>query len=526
MLALQRLVGNRAVGGLLVVQRQPEGPRGGAERQTTVHTRPAQRPALTSVKDARFERFRAAAGARGIGLAAAQHLWELSGGSGADAVTGFATSADADELRDLASRHGARHDSPSFNVTARVQNLGGLNAQLGHSGSDEVYRAIAAIVERELRGLAAEVHGYRIGGAEFGFVIVSKAPLSEAEREMGALRARMADAKAMVKGYISGAGLAQIPHPKQPQGSKVRGSGLEFEIGQLGAETRTPPRGGAEPGRTRLGPQVTPEDPPSREGPRPAGEEPVALDVRPLPANDPTTTGEHLDSADASLGGAVPVPPAPVAAFVGTADARRQRFAAAAAELGLDEIAAGELYAVTSGSETDVLTGFTSGADRLPTIARAAQFVLQHGAAAVYAEVDVKNLGGLNAELGTEKADAILARLAHLAEEALRSLDATVCAFRHGGDEVGFVVVGRPGSSPSQLEPAVRGRLELAQKTAQGDLAGYSHVRHPKHPERDDRAGTGIVYGTGVIGPMADPEHVVAVADGEVERRKLPVGVF
>jgi GGDEF domain-containing protein len=155
-------------------------------------------------------------------------------------------------------------------------------------------------------------------------------------------------------------------------------------------------------------------------------------------------------------------------------------------------------------------------------VAEAARYVTASKAEALYVEVDVKNLGGLNAALGESEANQVFRRLAQRAEGALSGLEATVCAFRHGGDEISFVVAGPPGSTGIGLEEEVRRRLQSADEAARLELASLSGIRHPKHPERDDRAGTGLVFGTAPIGPGSDPEAVVSLADSEVERRKQP----
>jgi GGDEF domain-containing protein len=172
------------------------------------------------------------------------------------------------------------------------------------------------------------------------------------------------------------------------------------------------------------------------------------------------------------------------------------------------------------GGRPDALTGFEGDADRVATVRKAAA----QRNAAVYVEVDVRNLGGLNRSLGRAKADSVFAKMAATAERELRSCSDVGDAwpFRHGGDEFSFVIVARrPGVSAGQLEFAAGAALTRATKAigeATSELSGIAHTKPL------GRAGTGIVWGTSVIGPGADPAAVFSAADRKVEQKKTAGG--
>ena len=431
--------------------------------------KPLRRPLMNSAARARFDRFVQTAGRLGVGFSAASRLWDVGGGAGADPLSGFALPTDVAETQELAGHHSSRFQAPAYRVRAEIRNLGGLNSTLGNSGTNAVYRDIALIVQRQIEALGHDVEPYRIGGPEFGFVVVSRGPPDRAEGERGILSARLNDASTLVDGYIANSGLSRVAHPKHPDDRTEAGAGVILSLHELNGDAGAP--GMAAPPRS--------------------------------PTAGTSGSASESDSADQ---------------FLGTAEQRDRAFMTAAAAAGLSRSDAEMLYGMTAGSDKESLTGFAPASERMPTVASAAKFAREHGVSAVYVEVDVRNVSGLNDHEGPERTDAVIAKLAHLVETALGTLPAKVCPFRHGGDELSFVVVGAaPRAGLGDLIAAVRIVLESAERSAQAELAEFSEIRHPKHPER---RGTGIVFGTARIDGRS-PEEVVAEADQQVERRKV-----
>jgi GGDEF domain-containing protein len=218
----------------------------------------------------------------------------------------------------------------------------------------------------------------------------------------------------------------------------------------------------------------------------------------------------------------VPAPAQPTrkARFTSTGTARRAAFLTLAQRFQIDPGSASDLYGVLLQSRPDQLTGFERAADREATVQEAALHAKKTGTAAVYAEIDVRNLGGLNRALGRQKADSVFAQVAAVVEGQMGDVSSIGDAwpFRHGGDEFSFVVVARrPGIDAGQLELAVSTALVRAAAAVKDQTSEYSGVSHTKP---GGPPGTGIAWGTSVIGPGADPSKVFATADMKVERKK------
>jgi GGDEF domain-containing protein len=211
--------------------------------------------------------------------------------------------------------------------------------------------------------------------------------------------------------------------------------------------------------------------------------------------------------------------------FTSSGADRRAAFLSLAQRYGVGPDSAVDLYGVLLESRPDGLTGFERAADRESTVLKAVDHVARTGAAALYVEVDVRNMGGLNDGLGRLKADVVFAQIAGIAERelmggALSSLG-DVWPFRHGGDEFSFVVVGRrPGIGEAQLEFATVASLTRATADVKAQTRQYAAVPHRKDKEKRP-FGTGIVWATSLIRPGMVPEKIFKVADLKIEQKKV-----
>jgi len=209
------------------------------------------------------------------------------------------------------------------------------------------------------------------------------------------------------------------------------------------------------------------------------------------------------------------------AAFACEATARQETFVAAAAEMGLERQDALVLYGLSGAESPDVVTGFAPAKDRRPTVARAIETVgASRFDSAFYVEVDIQNLGGLNAALGHTGADQVYSRIARITEQHIENLrtDDHTCSFRHGGDEFSFVVVGA-GNTQAQVEAALAAAdREIRQYIASEGLAT---IEHPKHRGNPAKAGAGIVFGVSRIRGQDQLADVFSAADKVVEQKKL-----
>jgi hypothetical protein len=114
----------------------------------------------------------------------------------------------------------------------------------------------------------------------------------------------------------------------------------------------------------------------------------------------------------------------------------------------------------------------------------------------------------------------VLATIAEITQTEMRSLAdlGDAWPFRHGGDEISFVVVGRrSGVDVTHLEFVVAAALTRATRAVKDTTSDVATVPHTKP---GGPSGTGIVWGTSVIGPNASATDVFSEADRKVEAKK------
>jgi diguanylate cyclase (GGDEF)-like protein len=169
---------------------------------------------------------------------------------------------------------------------------------------------------------------------------------------------------------------------------------------------------------------------------------------------------------------------------------------------------------------TDNVTGFhegRSGGGRVSTLRRAVQHVRRTGEQAFYVEMDLQNLGGLNAALGHTGANEVYREIAAIIREELSAVASEATFFRHGGDETSAFLI-------DTTEAAVRGALEVVRRRVAHLARRYRvhDIPHPKHGHDLQRRGIGIHYGVSRLTAACDqdPALVFRRADTELERRK------
>lgn len=256
---------------------------------------------------------------------------------------------------------------------------------------------------------------------------------------------------------------------------------------------------------TATGPLVSPSAPKFTE---PAGE------AKPAPAEAPTETPyqapQAADMAEAAPEQTAPQeqPPArqpfPSQAEVEIEEARRTGKSADF----IEGLKAGGVSAV------DDVTGWQEGRTgkaRSATAKRAAERA-RAGEPATYAEIDLRNLGGLNAAFGHEGANRHFRAMADILREELTALSPDAQLFRHGGDEVSAVVVGHDAAAVEQA--LTRAREKVAEYARQNGLDAVPHTKAGRP------GGTGITFGTAAFDPAEEPGAVFGRADRRVEAAK------
>ncbi len=168
----------------------------------------------------------------------------------------------------------------------------------------------------------------------------------------------------------------------------------------------------------------------------------------------------------------------------------------------------------------DNVTGFyegRSGDSRYQTLIQAIQHVKKTGEEAYYVEMDLQNLGGINAVLGHTGANEIYTKIAEVIKANLQPIASESAFFRHGGDEMSAILV-------DTSEQAVVMAFEKI-KAQVGEVARYFKVHdapHPKHADDDSYKGTGVHYGYARILPQheANPTLIFKEADTKLEMNK------
>jgi len=169
---------------------------------------------------------------------------------------------------------------------------------------------------------------------------------------------------------------------------------------------------------------------------------------------------------------------------------------------------------------TDNVTGFhegRSGSGRFSTLRRAIWHVRQSGEQAFYVEMDLQNLGGLNAALGHSGANRVFAEIAGVVRRELKAAASEAVLFRHGGDEMSAFRIDTTEAAVRSAMDAVRVQVVGIARRRQLD-----DISHPKYPTDGRRRGIGIHFGICRILATheADPTMVFAEADVDLEGRR------
>jgi GGDEF domain-containing protein len=178
----------------------------------------------------------------------------------------------------------------------------------------------------------------------------------------------------------------------------------------------------------------------------------------------------------------------------------------------------------------DPVTGFREGrlgTARPETLRRAQAFIEQSMSVdgdnywrGAYLELDIRNLGGLNAALGHSGADKVYGRIAVIIREELRELGVDVSLFRHGGDEMSAVVVGADAAQVNKAMQRAQDRVAEYVRTTNRNGTPLSQIPHPKHPDDPSKKGTGFTSAAEDIDPERAPGDIIAAADTRLERKK------
>jgi GGDEF domain-containing protein len=170
----------------------------------------------------------------------------------------------------------------------------------------------------------------------------------------------------------------------------------------------------------------------------------------------------------------------------------------------------------------DNVTGYfegRSGEGRLWTLKSAIRHVRETGEQSHYVEMDLRNLGGLNAAVGHSRANEIYAAIAAIVRSELSAVCSESAFFRHGGDETCAILVN--GSTSVVRKACRRAEDRVAKLAIDREI---DDIPHPKHKGDRARRGVGIVFGLVRLLPRhrKDPTAVFRQADFAMQCRRRP----
>lgn len=458
---------------------------------------------------------------------AARKFFILSGGTRREPVMGLYDPADriatlqrAENL--VRGRDGRR----AYYVEIEVHNLGGLNEH-APSAANQHLKAYAALVGHALDGLDAHVLMFRQGGPRFSAVVYADAAVDQGEVEAAMRRAQDA-----VQAYARAKRLTGATYPKAPDDVGAGGAGIAFGVAELGAasggnvravlrraekalaadahsqnQARSAAAGGRAPAETKDGLLrwvATALRAPSRAlGGGPARRSPESRLKKLLEGAGTLETAPPDDS----FRGQIALRESAVLSLAGAADPKQRA-------------ALRRAFRLAGGENRDKATGLEGGANRIPTLARAVTHVREHSEdQAFYVVVDIANVGGMNKAHGKGKVNReVFRRFATILQQQLGGIAAvprlSVSGFRHGGDELSFVLFGK-----GLTGEAVGRAMAEAQRQGQEEATAAGLMKTP-HLKKDRPPGTGIYFHVEPIHGNSNIPTLLDAADRQLERIK------
>jgi GGDEF domain-containing protein len=149
----------------------------------------------------------------------------------------------------------------------------------------------------------------------------------------------------------------------------------------------------------------------------------------------------------------------------------------------------------------------------------AIRHVHETGEQAHYVEMDLRNLGGLNAALGHSAANEVYSAIAAIVRSELSAVSSESAFFRHGGDETCAILI--DATNRAVRSAIKRTDLRVAKLARE---YGVDDIPHPKHRNDPDRRGIGVVFGlVRLCGRHRfDPTIVFRQADREMQPGRWP----
>ena len=166
----------------------------------------------------------------------------------------------------------------------------------------------------------------------------------------------------------------------------------------------------------------------------------------------------------------------------------------------------------------DVVTGMYRAEDRHPTLDRAKEYIKSHKSEGAYADIDLRNLGGMNETFTHTEADVHFKAFADIVVKNLPKKN--VVMTRHGGDEMSAIA---PRMTKAELVAALdKAQAEIDQYVIDNNLDQIAHPKYEgKSKEIQELAkGTGIYFGVSKIDAELPNDDTIKAAEQITEGSK------
>lgn len=203
------------------------------------------------------------------------------------------------------------------------------------------------------------------------------------------------------------------------------------------------------------------------------------------------------------------------AAFAQPHEYKTEQYETKAAEHQLSEA---QKEAFKPEDERDTVTGMYPSKDRIPTMNRARDYVDANNTEGSYGDIDVRNLGGLNAAFTHTGANKHFKAFADII--AKHADDQASVKFRHGGDEMSVVAPATPVDRLiKQLSAA---QAEINKYVEDNNLQDLPHAKHEGKSEEVKQLakGTGIYFGVSMLDTDVTNSEIIQAAEEQTESQK------
>jgi GGDEF domain-containing protein len=167
----------------------------------------------------------------------------------------------------------------------------------------------------------------------------------------------------------------------------------------------------------------------------------------------------------------------------------------------------------------DNVTGYyegRSGRGRFWTLEQAIRHVKETGEEAFYVEMDLRNLGGLNAAIGSTRANEVFSAIATIVRDEFSAIASEAAFFRHGGDETSAYLVNT--TKKSVQEAIERVHQDVAKLANEYEI---NDIQNPKHRDDDRFRGIGVHFGMVPLSAHHEKDPTLVFRHADIEMAQI-----